>query len=177
MCDSVTPWTVARQASLSLTISRSSLKFMPNASVMLSSHLILWHPLLLLPSIFPSIRDFSNEMSVHIQWPKYWSFSIRPSSEYVGLISLKIGWFDLLAIQGTLKTLIQHHSLKISILQRSALFMVQLSHPYKTTGKTIPPAKSADAWEINAYHYMPLRLYSCLLLGICWLIQTTSSFF
>ena len=113
------------------------------------------------------------------QWPKFWrfSFSISPSNEYSGLISIWIGWLDLLAVQETLKGLLQHHSSKASILWHSAFFTDQLSHPYKTTGKTISPAKSAGSWEINAYHYMPLRLYSCLLLGIYWLIQTTSSFF
>ena len=104
-----------------------------------SSHLIFYRPLLLLPSIFPSIRDFSNELVLHIRWPKYWSFSfsISPSSEYSGLVSFRIAWFDLLPVQGTLKSLLQHHSSKASILQCSALFMVQLSHPYMTTGKTI----------------------------------------
>ena len=107
--------------------------------VMPSNHLILCHPLLLLPSIFPSIRVFSNESVLSIRWPKYWnfSFSISPSNEYLGLISFRIDWFDLLAIQGTLKSLLQHHSSKASVLQLSAIFMVQLSHPYKMTGKTI----------------------------------------
>ena len=106
-------------------------------SVMPSNHLILCQPLLLLPSIFPSIRVFSNESVLHIRWPKYWSFIISPSNEYSGLISSRIDWFDLLAIQGTLKSLLQHHSSKESILRRSAFFIVQLSHPYMTTGKTI----------------------------------------
>ena len=108
-------------------------------SVMPSNHLILCHPLLLLPSIFPSIRVFSNESALHIRWPKYWSFSfsISPSSEYSGLISFRVDWLDLLAVQGTLKSLLQHHSSKTSILLRSAFFIVQLSHPYMTTGKTI----------------------------------------
>ena len=147
--------------------------------VMPSNHLILCHPLLLLPSIFPSIRVISNESVLCIMWPKYWSFSfsISPSNENSALISFWIDWLDLLAVQETLKGLLQHHSSKASILWHSAFFTDQLSHPYKTTGKTISPAKSAGAWEINAYHYMPLRLYSCLLLGIYWLIQTTSSFF
>ena len=106
---------------------------------MLSSHLILYHPLLFLPSIFPNIRVFSNESVLHIRWPKYWSFSfsISPSNEYSGLISFRMDWLDLLAVQGTLKNLLQHHSSKASILQRSAFFMIQLSHPYMTTGKTI----------------------------------------
>ena len=127
----VTLWAAARQASLSLTISQSLPKFMLIALVMPSSHLILWCPLLLLPSIFPSIRDFFNELSVHIRWPKYWSFSfsISPSSEYSGLISLKTEWFDLLALQGTFRSLLQHHSLKASILWHSAFFKVQLSQP------------------------------------------------
>jgi len=132
------PWTAAHQASLSITISRSFPKFMFIASMMPSSHLILWCPLLLQPSIFPSIRDFYNESSVHIRWPKYWSFSfsISPSSEYSGLISLKIDWFDL-AVQGTFRSFFQHHSLKSSILWHSAFFTVQLSQLYLTTGKTI----------------------------------------
>ena len=136
--DSVTPWTAIRQASQSLTISQILPKFMFTASVMPSNHLILWPPLLLLPLVFPSIRDFPNELTVSIRWSKYWSFSfsINPSSEYSGLISLKIDWFDLLAVQGTLRSL-QHHSAKASILWCSAFFMVQLSQLYMTTGKTI----------------------------------------
>ena len=132
MSDSVTPWTAAHQASLSFTNSRSLLKLMSIASVMPSNHRILCHPLLLLPSVFPSIRVFSNESVLHIRWPKYWSFSfsISPSNEYSGLISLKIDWLDLLAVQGTFKSLFQHRSVKASILQRSAFFIVQLSHPY-----------------------------------------------
>ena len=134
-----TPWTAARQASLSITNSQSLLKFMSIESVMPSNHLILCHPLLLLPSIFPSIRVFSNELVLRIRWPKYWSFSfsISPSNEYSGLISFGMNWLDLLAVQGTLKSLLQHHSSKASILWRSAFFIVQLSHPYMTTGKTI----------------------------------------
>ena len=137
--DSVTPWTAACQASLSFTNSWSLLKLMSIESVMPSSHLILYHPLLFLPSIFLSIRVFSNESVLCIRWPKYWSFSfsISPSNEYSGLISFRIDWFDLLAIQGTLKSLLQHHNLKASILRCSVFFMVQLSHPYMTTGKTI----------------------------------------
>ena len=133
------PWTAARQASLSLTISRSLPKFMSITSVMPSSQLIFWCPLLLLPSIFPSIRDFYNESSVFIRWPKYWSFhfSVSPSNEYSGLISLKIDWFDLLAVQGTPKSLLQHRSSKASILWHSAFFTTQLSQPYMTAGKTI----------------------------------------
>ena len=138
MSDSATPWTAAYQASLSITNSRSSPKLMSIESVMPSSHLILCLPLLLAPSIFPSISVFSNESALHIRWPKYWSFSsnISPSNEYLGLISFMVDWFDLLAIQGTLKSLLQHHSSKASILWRSAFFMVRFSHPYMTTGKT-----------------------------------------
>ena len=131
---SVVLWTAARQASLSLTISWSLPKLMFIESVMPSNHLVLCRPLLL-SSIFPSIRVFSNESALHIRWPKYWSFSISPFNEYSGLISFRIDWFDLLAVQGTLKSLLQHHSSKASILQHSA-FMIQLSHPYMTTGKT-----------------------------------------
>ena len=136
---SATPQTAACQASLSFTISRSLLKFMPIESVISSNHLILCHPLLLLPSIFSSIRVFSKESAFHIRWPKYWSFSfgISPSNEYSELISFRIDLFDLLTVQGTCKSLLQHHSSKASILQHSAFFMVQLSHSYMTTGKTI----------------------------------------
>ena len=139
MLDSGTPWTAARQASLSFTISWNLLNLMSTESVMPSNHLILCHPLLLLPSIFPSIRVFSNEPALCIRWPEYWSFSfsISPSSEYSGLISFRMDWLDLLAVQGTLKSLLQHRSLKASILRCSAFFMVQLSHLYMTTGKTI----------------------------------------
>ena len=138
MYDSATPWTAARQASLSITNSQSLLKLMSIESVMPSNHLILCCPPLLLPSIFPCIRVFSNESVLHIGWPKYWSFSfsISPSNEYSGLISFRIDWFDLLAVQGTLKSFLQHHSSKASILLCSAFFIVQLSHPYTTTGKT-----------------------------------------
>ena len=118
-----------------LTISRSLLKFLSIESVVLSNHLIPCHPLLLLPSIFASIRVFSNELAFCISWPKYWSFSISASSEYSGLISFRIDWFDLLAVQGTLKSLLQHHNFEASILQCSTLFIVQLSHPYMTTRK------------------------------------------
>ena len=133
------PWTAARQASLTITICQSLLKFMSIESVMPSNHLIFYCPLLLLPSIFPSIRVFSNESALYIRWPKYWSFSCSksPSNEYSGLISFRIDWFELLAVQGTLKSLLKHHSSKASILWRSAFFMIQLSHPYMTTGKTI----------------------------------------
>ena len=135
----VTSWTAAHQASLSITNSRSLLKLMFIELVIPSNHLILCCPLLLLPSTFPSIRVFSNETALHIRWSKYWSFSysISPSSEYSGLIFFKMDWLDLLAVQGTLKSLLQHHSSKASILQRSVFFIAQLSHPYMTTGKTI----------------------------------------
>ena len=128
----VTPWIAAHQASLPFIISQSLLKLMSIASVMSSNHLILHHPLLFLPSIFPSIRVFSNELALHIRWPKYWSFSfsISLSNEYSGLISFRIDWVDLLAVQGTLKSLLQHHRLKASILWHSPFFMIQLSHPY-----------------------------------------------
>ena len=136
-----TPWTAARQASLSITIAQSLLKLMSIELVMPSNHLTLCHPLLslLLPSTFPSIRVFSKESALHIRWPKHWnfSFSISPSNEYSGLISFGMDWLDLLAVQGTLKSLLQHHSSKASILWCSAFFMVQLSYLYMTTGKTI----------------------------------------
>ena len=135
----VTSWTAAHQASLSITNSQSLLKLTSIESVMPSSHLILWHPLLLLPPIPPSIRVFSGESALHMRWPKYWSFSfsISPSNEYSGLISFTMDWLNLLAVQGTLKSLLQHRSSKASILWCSAFFIVQLSHPYVTTGKTI----------------------------------------
>ena len=134
-----TPWITARQASLSITNSQRSLSLMSIESVMPSSHLILSHPLLLLPPILPSIRVFSNESILGMRWPKYWSFSfsIIPSKEIPGLISFRMDWLDFLAVQVTLKSLLQHHSSKASILRRSAFFTVQLSHPYMTTGKTI----------------------------------------
>ena len=134
-----TPWTAARQASLAITFSQSLLKRISIESVMPSNHLILCHPLLLPPSIFSSIRVFSNESVLRIRWPKYWSFSfsVSPSTGYPGLLFFRMDWFDLLSVQRTLKSLLQHHSSKTSILQCSAFFIVQLSHPYVTTGKTI----------------------------------------
>ena len=134
-----TPWPAACQASLSIINSQSLLKLMSIALVMPSNHLILCHPLLLLSSIFPSIKVFSNESVLHIRWQKYWSFSfsISPSNEYSRLIPFRMDWLDLLALQGTLKSLLQHHSSKASILRHSAFFRVQLLHPYMTTGKTI----------------------------------------
>ena len=141
-------WTAAHQASLSITNCQSLLKLMSIELVMSSNHLILCHPLLLLPSIFPSIRVFSNESVLCIRWPKYWSFSfsISPPNEHPGLISFRMDWLDLLAVQGTLESLLQHHTSKASILQCSAFFMVQLSHPYLTSGKTI-------ALTIRVYKY------------------------
>ena len=140
---SVTPWTAAHQASLSITNSRSLLKLMSIESVMPSNRLILCHPLLLLPSIFPSIKVFTNESLLCIRWPKYgsFSFSISPSNEYSGLISFRMDWLGLLAVQGTLKSLLQHHSLKAPVLQHSAFFIVQLSHPYMTIAKIMTTKK------------------------------------
>ena len=139
----VTPWTTACQASPSIINSESLFKLKSTESVMISNHLILCHPLLFLPSIFPSIKVFTNESALQTRWPKYWSFSfsIHPSSEYSGVISFRIGWLDLLAVKGTLKSLFQHHSSKASILQCSVFFMVQLSHPYMTTGTQLHRAK------------------------------------
>ena len=146
----VTPWTAACQASLSITNSRSLLKLMSIESVMPSNHLILCR-LLLLPSIFPSIRVFSNESALRIRWPKYWSFSfnISPSNEHSGLISFRVKWLDLLAVQGTRKSLLQHHSIKAHILLCSAFFIVQLSHPYMTTGKTIASTGWTFVGKVN----------------------------
>ena len=146
------PWIAACQASLSITSSQSLLKLMSIKSVMPSNHLILCHPLLLPPSVFPSIRVFSNESVLHIRWPKYWSFSfsISPSNEYSGLISFRMDWLDLLAVQGTLKSLLQHHSSKASILRHSAFFIVQLSHPYMTTGKTIALTRQTFVGKVTS---------------------------
>ena len=146
----MTPWTAARQTSLSITNTQRLLKLMPIESVMPSNHLILYHPFLFLPSIFPSIRVFSSESALPIRWPKYWSFSfnISPSNEYLGLISFMTDWLNLLAVQGTLKSLLQHHSSKASILQHSAFFTVQLSHPYMTTAKTIALSKRTFVGEV-----------------------------
>ena len=145
-----TPSIAAHQASLSITNSRSSLKLTSIESVMPSSHLILCRPLLLLPPIPPSIRVFSNESTLRMRWPKYWSFSfsIIPSKEHPGLISFRMDWLDLLAVQGTLKSLLQHHSSKASILQLSAFFTVQLSHPYVTTGKTIALTRRTSVGKV-----------------------------
>ena len=143
-----TPWTVERQASLSLTISRSLPKFMSTESMMPSNHLILCCPPLLLPSIFPSISVFSSELAVGLRWPKYWSCSISPSNENSLLISFRIDSFDFLAIQGTLKSLLQHYSLKASILWHSPFLIVQLSYLYTTTGKTIALTRRTFVGEV-----------------------------
>ena len=147
-----TPWTAAHQASLTITRALSPPKPMSIESVMPSNHLILCHPLLLPPSIFPSIRVFSNELALYIRWPKYYSFSFSISSfnKYSGLIVFRIDWFDLLAVQSILKSLPQHHSLKASILQCSAFFMVQLSHWYMTTGKTIALTRQTFVGKVMA---------------------------
>ena len=149
----VTPWTSAHQVSLSITNSWSSPRLTSIESVLPSNHLILCRPLLLLPSIFPSIRVFSDESALHIRWPKYWSFSfsIIPSKEHPGLISFRMDWLDLLAVQGTLKSLLQHHSSKASILWGSAFFIVQLSHPYMTTGKIIALTRQTLVGKVRQY--------------------------
>ena len=160
MSDSLQPpRTTALQASLSITNFWSLLNLMSIKSVMPSNHLILCRPRLLLPSIPPSITVFSNESALHIRWPKYWSFSfnIHPSNEHPGLISFRIDWLDLLAIQGTLKSLLQHHSSKATILRHSAFFIVQLSHPYMTTGKTITLTRRTFVGKV-----MSLLLICCL---------------
>ena len=145
-----TPWITARQASLSITNSRSLPKPMSIESVMPSSHLILCRLLLRVPPILPSIRVFSNESTLHMRWPKYQSFSfISPSNEHPGPISFRMDWLDLLAVQGTLKSLLQHHSSKASVFQHSAFFIVQLSHPYMTTGKTIALTRWTLCWQSN----------------------------
>ena len=150
-----TPWTAAPQAALSTTNSWSLPKLIFMESVMPSNHLILCRPLLLLPSIFPSIRVFSNKSVLHIRWPNYWSFSfsISPSNVYSVLIYLRIDWLVLLAVQGTLKSLLQHHSWKASILPCSAFFIVQLSHPYMTTGKTIALTRWTFIGNVSAFQY------------------------
>ena len=155
MSNSETPWTAACQSSLSFTISWSLLKLMSIESVMPSNHLILCRPLLLLPSIFPSIRVFSSESALRIRWSKHWSlsFSISPSSEYSGLISFRIDWFDLFAIQRTLKSLLQHHSSEASVLQHSAFFVVQLSHPFMATGKTIALTIRTFVGKVMSLHF------------------------
>ena len=155
----MTPWTAIHQASLYITTFWSLLKLMSVESVMPSNHLVLCRPLLLLPSIFPSIRVFPKESVLHVRWPEYWSlsFSISPSNEYSGLISLRMDWLDLLAVQGTLKSLLQHHSSKAPILQHSAFFIVQLSHPHMTTGKTIALTRQTFVGKVMSL------LFNCCL--------------
>ena len=158
-----TPLTVARQAPLTITNSWSLPKLMSIESLKASNHLILCRPLLLLPSIFPNIRVFSNESALRIRWPKYWSFSfdISPSTEHPGLISFRMDWLDLLAVQGTLKSLLQHHSSKASILRLSAFFIVQLSHPYMTTGKTIALTRQIFVGKVIGAEYWEIGCSAC----------------
>ena len=174
-----TPWTTACQASLSITNSRSPPKPMSIESVMPSNHLILYRPLLLLPSIFPSIRVFSNESALRIRWPEYWgfSFNIIPSSEHPGLISFRMDWLDLLAIQGTLKSLLQHHSSQASILWHSAFFTVQLSHPYMTTGKTIALTRWTCVGKVMSllFNMLSMLVITFLLRSKCLFISWLQS--
>ena len=158
--DSTTPWITAHQASLSITNSQSLPKFIPIESVMPSSHLILCRPLLLLPPIPPSIRVFSNESALRMRRPKYWSFSLSmsPSNEHPGLISFRMDWLDLLAVHGTLKSLLQHHSSKASVLWRSAFYIVQLSHPYMTTGKTIASTRRTFVGKVMSLLFNMLSI-------------------
>ena len=175
----VTPWTAARQASLSITNSRSPPKPMSIESVMPSNHLILCCPLLLLTSVFPSIRVFSNELVLCIRWPKYWSFSfnISPSNVHSGLISFRMDWLNLLAVQGTLKNLLQHNSSKASILQRSAFFIVQLSHPYMTTRKTVALTRCTFFGKVMSllFNMMSRLLITFLPRSKCLLISWLQS--
>ena len=173
----VTPWTAASKASLSIINSRSSLKLMSIESVTPSNHIILCHPLLLLPSIFPIIRVFSNESALRIRWPKYWSFSfsISPSNEHPGLISCRMDWLDLLAVQGALKSLLQHHSSKASILQCSSFFAVQMSHQCMTTGKVVALTRGTFAGRVMSLLFNILSTLvttllprsKCLLMCCC----------
>ena len=169
-----TPWTAPGQASLSITNSWSLLKLTSIESVMPSNHLILCYFLFLQPAIFPSIRVFSNESVLHIRWPKYWSFSvsISPSNEHPGLISFRMDWMDLLAVQGTLKSLLQHHSSKTSVLWCSAFITVQLSHPYTTTGKTIALTRQTLVGKV-----MPLFFNKLSRLVITFLSRSKCLFF
>ena len=178
----VTPWTALHQASLSISNFQSLLKLMSTESVMPSNHLINCHPLLLLPSVFPSIKVFSNESVLHIRWPKYWSFSFssNPSDEYSGLISFRTDWLDLLAVQGTLKSLLQHHSSKASILQHSAFFIVQLSHPYMTTRKTIALIRQTFVGKVMSLLFNMLSKWNevsqfCPTLCKTWTVACQSS--
>ena len=166
----VTPWTAAHQASLSITNSSSSPKLTSIESVMPSNHLILCHSPLLLRSIFPSIKVFSNESALQIRWPKYWSFSfnISPSNEHPELISLRMDWVDLLVVQGTLKSLLQHHSSKASVIQSSAFFIVLLSHPYMTTGKIIALTRRTFVGKVMSRLFITFFVRSKYLL-ISWL--------
>ena len=178
----VTPCTAACQASMSITNSQSLLKLMSIESVMPCNHLILYRPFLLPPAIFPSIRVFSNESVLHIKWPNYWSFSfsISPSNEYSGLISFRIDWFNILPVQGTLKSLLQHHSSKASILWCSAFFIVQLSHPHMTTGKTIALTRQTFVGKVMSLFFSMLyRLVITFLLRsqhlfISWLKSSSA---
>ena len=165
----MTPWTAAEQASLSITNSQSLLKHTSTESVMPPNHLILCRPPLLPPSIFPSIRVFSNELAPYIRWPNYWSFSfnISPSNEYPGLISFRMDWLDLLAVQGTLKSLLQHHSSKTSILRCSAFFIVQLSLPYMTTGKTIALTRQTFVDKVMSLLFNMLSRFLSLTSVLC----------
>ena len=175
----MTPWTAARQASLSISNSQSLLKLMSIKLVMPSNHLILCHPLLLLASIFPSIRVFSSESALCIRWPERWSFSfsISPSSEHSGLISVRIDWFDLLAVQGTPKSLLQIHSSKVSVLWHSAFFMVQLSHPYMIAGKTIALTISIFVRKVMSLFFNMLSWFAIAFLprSKCLLISRLQS--
>ena len=175
----VTLWTAARQASLSITNSQSLLKFMSIELVMPSNYLILRHPLLLPPSIIPSIRVFSNESVLRIRWQKCWSFSfsISPSNKYSGLISFRMDWLHLLAVQGTLKSPLQHHSSKASILRRSAFFIVQLSHPYLTTGKTIALTRRTFVGKVMSllFNELPRLVIPFLPRSKCLLISWLQS--
>ena len=169
MSDSVTPWTAAHKASLSFTVSQSLLKLMFIELVMPYNHLIFCYPLLFLPSFLPSIRVFSNELALCIRWPKNWNFSISisPSEEYSGLISLRIDWFDILAVQGTLKSLFQHHNSKASILQCSAFFMVHLSHLYHSFDDTFVGQVTSLLFTLSRFIIAFLSRSKCLL--ILWL--------
>ena len=174
------PWTAARQASVFITSSWSSLKLMSTELVMPSNHFILCRPLLLPPSIFPSIRVFSNESVLHIKWPKYWSFSfnISPSNKYSGLISFRMDWLDLLSVQGTLKSLLQHHSRKATVLQCLAFFTVQLSHPYITTGKTIALTRWTFAGKVMSllFNMLSRLVITFLPKGTCRINSSSQGF-
>ena len=172
------PWTAAHQASLSITNSQSLVKLTSIELVMTSNHLILCHPLLL-PSVFPSIRVFSNRSFLHTRWPKYWTFSfnISPSNEHSGLIFFRIDWLDLLAVQGTLKNLIQQHSSKASVFQRSAFFTVQLSHPHMTTGTIIALTRCTFVGKVMSllFHMLSRLVITCLPRSKCLLISCLQS--